>query len=508
MLKKSIEISNNINTTNYNMAREIVDIARVTMVRVLCGLASEVLNRHLQGKTSPEASTELLLRAESICKDLKKTSPGSDQHKDARQNIEIVMLQQSKLKVVNDSKLSQPVKDLKLKRMNQDVFGTMKEAKFENFALVFEELRMGAKEDQAWTAPQRVEWVLAIEAHLAGSPEVTDPSDLKQIYGVAHRILKDPNLLESHLLLASQIFVNGNELESALARVEALAALTQGDPVQHLRVLLAHSYIRNLMGFPEAWLALEQQIVATDQRTAQKNAEKRRRQKEKLRADVAAARQVEALEDEQRQLQRQSQVVGTLPAPAPDSGKVWDGELPSPEESRLAAQARLERHQANEAARSAKAAATQAPSSAAAHPGTQEPTAAAPERPNPADADPRRIADLYDLPTLPRRVDQEIEARNWTFTRDELQSYLEALGCTYVTTIGNHRKIKLPQTTQVQDAQGRVVAVFVAGSGLQEAVGHVGGAMTLPAWTDQVPPYLRKQILAAREAIRRARLLA
>lgn len=104
------------------------------------------------------------------------------------------------------------------------------------------------------------------------------------------------------------------------------------------------------------------------------------------------------------------------------------------------------------------------------------------------------IKDLYHLEATAKKVDAEIENNTWTFTRKDLMTYFENLGCAAIEG-GKHKKVSLPRADFIL-YKGETIAIM----------NDLGGALTLPRWdgsdgNGQVPFYLRKQILKAREKL-------
>ena len=104
------------------------------------------------------------------------------------------------------------------------------------------------------------------------------------------------------------------------------------------------------------------------------------------------------------------------------------------------------------------------------------------------------IKDLYHLEATAKKVDAEIENNTWMFTRKDLMAYFENLGCAAIEG-GKHKKVSLPKADFVL-YEGETIAIM----------NDFGGALTLPRWdgsdgNGQVPSYLRKQILKAREKL-------
>ena len=104
------------------------------------------------------------------------------------------------------------------------------------------------------------------------------------------------------------------------------------------------------------------------------------------------------------------------------------------------------------------------------------------------------IQDLYPLTGVAKAVDEEIESNTWTFTRENLMTYFEALGCT-ATNGGKHKKVSLPKALIIS-YEGSTITIL----------NELGGALTLPRWdgsegNGQAPSYLRSQILKAREKL-------
>lgn len=109
------------------------------------------------------------------------------------------------------------------------------------------------------------------------------------------------------------------------------------------------------------------------------------------------------------------------------------------------------------------------------------------------------LRELYDLTGRPLEVDEEIEAGTWAFTRDQLQTYLEAMGCTYTHGKSGHKKLTIPSSMHVYQGDQLITIVSEFGS----------GAVVLPKWNkNYVPDYLKVQILRARDKLRALKILS
>ena len=100
------------------------------------------------------------------------------------------------------------------------------------------------------------------------------------------------------------------------------------------------------------------------------------------------------------------------------------------------------------------------------------------------------------LTTAQKHVDLEIESNAWNFTKAELERYYEEFGCK-VSQNGRHTKAALPAYKDVRLPDGTPLSVMFE----ERDTEYEGGSFTLPNWQDQVPFYLRKQILKARGKI-------
>ncbi|MBS0184868.1 MAG: hypothetical protein JSS34_00710 [Proteobacteria bacterium] len=119
--------------------------------------------------------------------------------------------------------------------------------------------------------------------------------------------------------------------------------------------------------------------------------------------------------------------------------------------------------------------------------------------------DPRTILDLYGdvLTTSARQVEEKISANNWDISREEFERYFISLGCTKEGGKGSHQKLALPDSV-AYIYNGRIITILTSTLPVFE-----GGSVILPN-IDKVgfvKFYLRDQILAAREELRKLAIL-
>ncbi len=102
------------------------------------------------------------------------------------------------------------------------------------------------------------------------------------------------------------------------------------------------------------------------------------------------------------------------------------------------------------------------------------------------------LKDIYRLTGTASRIDQSIEEGTWRFTREELQRYLEDMGCIYIPGPTNHKRLNLPSCMHVKKGD-ELITIF----------NEFGGSSILPKWEkDYVPHYLKGQILIIRNKLR------
>ncbi len=106
------------------------------------------------------------------------------------------------------------------------------------------------------------------------------------------------------------------------------------------------------------------------------------------------------------------------------------------------------------------------------------------------------VGKRINLTTAQERVDRQIKEKSWNFTKLDLERYYEEFGCT-VSQSGPHTKAALPAYKDVRLPDGTPLSVIFE----ERDAAYEGGSFTLPNWQDQVPFYLRKQILKARQKI-------
>ena len=102
-----------------------------------------------------------------------------------------------------------------------------------------------------------------------------------------------------------------------------------------------------------------------------------------------------------------------------------------------------------------------------------------------------------EITTLQKRVENEIENNSWNFTRKDLEAYYAGFGCKISQNNGSHIKAALPkfEVIELPDGTALVINFNFEGFELQ------GGSFVFGTWRDQVPFYLRSQILEARRKI-------
>ncbi|MBS0186119.1 MAG: hypothetical protein JSS34_07260 [Proteobacteria bacterium] len=95
------------------------------------------------------------------------------------------------------------------------------------------------------------------------------------------------------------------------------------------------------------------------------------------------------------------------------------------------------------------------------------------------------------LGTRAQKVFHQIEDEDWDFTREEYSCLLTDLQCERRETASSHRVFQLPKTT--------ILTLERNGEEIQEHIFWADeditlGSVTLPAWREKVPLYLRKQL--------------
>ena len=104
------------------------------------------------------------------------------------------------------------------------------------------------------------------------------------------------------------------------------------------------------------------------------------------------------------------------------------------------------------------------------------------------------VKELFPLTKNGKFVDDEIENNSWDFTRENLMSYFQDLGCDPKEG-AKHKKVNLPAAILLMSKENCI-----------SVINDLGGALTLPPWDKAygsgcVPHYLRGQILSAREKL-------
>ncbi|MCE3231198.1 MAG: hypothetical protein K0R52_1126 [Alphaproteobacteria bacterium] len=324
-----------------------------------------------------------------------------------------------------------------------------------------------------------------IGAHFNLSPE----KDLKTIYEKYKNMLHDERgiLFPDSMLAYITAFAENNDRERAQQLTDILVSLTsEGNGSLSSRIIYAG--IKNLSGDPTLWLALEKEQEEKAAQQAKKRKEKKKRQKQQIFNKIKAAQDVQkqrkvSLEAAAFKPLKQKEKVG---AAAVDdvTEKFFEPQNPNYKaekgERHAAAQAdRVNAQQLNKDDEKCP----EAPPIAHAEKAIEVNAQAIPN-PN------LKIQDFYPLKGRPRKIDRAIEEGAWDFTRAEMETYFEALGCKNKSGKGSHGKSSLPKSVHVMCGE-ELITIF----------NEFGGALTLPEWEDAVPYYLRGQILLARQKL-------
>ncbi|HQS84139.1 MAG: hypothetical protein B7Y25_04385 [Alphaproteobacteria bacterium 16-39-46] len=317
-----------------------------------------------------------------------------------------------------------------------------------------------------------------------------------------------PELVDVTNLLI-EFFMMTGRLEQAVNHIDSFKKVCGGaDQTKIFKEMdLKLAVLKALQGDPEEFLSLiegaSQDLAERERARLAQKAERERRRSEIIRASVAAAEK-----DAQRRLtltkSQPSKHLGVKLTPEiPVSSKsLFETDI-SPQETKVE---KVKRHQQSlarkeqerreraerEAARLRKQEALQQDAAAADDFPLEE------EGRKYVPFDPEIRARLT---TLQKRLENEMEAESWNFTREELETYYAAFGCK-ISQRGSHVKAALPkfEVFELPDGTPLVINFNFEGSHLE------GGAFGFGEWTDTVPRYLHPQILEARRRIQAFKL--
>ncbi|MGV8948048.1 MAG: hypothetical protein ACOH2E_01585 [Candidatus Paracaedibacter sp.] len=295
----------------------------------------------------------------------------------------------------------------------------------------------------------------------------------------------------SHILPA---FLFSGDIEGALERVIILAQLEHNKQGNNsLLTLCLRAAIKNLNGDNKEWEEFEQKIISMRQQEQEKKKlakEKKEQQRvATIRKNQAGLPSLDKKNDERKKEQKPQKCVTDATEKKRDLPLDQEGPFghllstSSPQEEKTD---KKKRHE--EAAIQRNVQRNQLTSLAIEEPKVQT------SPPSIVVDSNFLIRDLYLLTGVAKDVDIEIENNTWDFTRENLMMYFEALEC-IATDGGKHKKVSLPKAVIIS-YEGSTITIL----------NDLGGALTLPRWdgsegNGQVPPYLRKQILKAREKL-------
>ncbi len=330
--------------------------------------------------------------------------------------------------------------------------------------------------------------------------ESNEPSSLFDTYQ-KYEVFLGGNILREHIMsLILPAFLLAGDVEGALERVIILAQLEhkkQGS--NSLLTLCLRAAIKNLNGDHEEWEAFEQKIISMREQEQEKK-KLAKKKTEQQRAALIKERQknLPSLEPKsnksneetilEKQVTRTKEKKPDLTVGQEESSSF--GHLLSSPSLQKENEERRKRHEEAEMRRETQR--NQSISLSIEEPKTP-PALSTMNQSAVQDFD-FLIKDLYPLTGVAKAVDEEIESNTWTFTRENLITYFEALGCT-ATNGGKHKKVSLPKALIIS-YEGSTITIL----------NELGGALTLPRWDDssrngQAPSYLRSQILKAREKL-------
>lgn len=352
-------------------------------------------------------------------------------------------------------------------------------------------------------APKIAKGLIDIETMVASHLNLDVSSGLsKEQLAIIYEHL--PTLLTAEEMIATfwkyiPAFLYINDLDGGIARVDLLKGLEvkENGTTSYLIRLIAAS-MKNLKGDHDEWLSLEAELMTEVREIKQQKEVQKQEKKDKSEQLRLNALRLEIAENHKKKsaeviTSKQARpIVATKPklvVSEPDNLTVVDNTI-SHKESKLEKQ---KRHKLAELRRQQNAAVSKVNVEQ-----KQPNSETSPPKPSKAmeleaivASSAKTLAELYDLSSLPLKIDQEIEQGSWCFTRDQFQTYLEAMGCICKSGHGVHTKASLPKAMHVMQ-----------GDNLITILSDFGGALTLPLWDkDYVPVYLITQILEARKKL-------
>ena len=361
-------------------------------------------------------------------------------------------------------------------------------------AAVIEAALLAKDYDQAFELTSELE--ATVMANFAASGQAAHPLGLiaqkQEVYkacvdAVGSEITFDILHANIRYLLEQAVLVDALDKVNVLKHLEIMKS---GSISLNTRAISA--IVNALRGDFQEWLDLKSELAANDARLIETKRKKKARQHARridgIRADQTEA--VEAAERNRAALERQK---GLQATPKATPGVLYSSNEDSLSASQPSKQEKLESHYRHEEQR-AQLAAT--PPRTAEEPESERKESLRLEQKRAVDANiPQPEVDAFRAAFQlsghqARRVDDEIAAGHWRFTREELLAYFEGLGCMVTDGKGSHKKIMLPDTTTVSFGDS-VVAIL----------NEMGGSLPIPKWKktpDFVPYYLRPQILRAR----------
>ena len=333
--------------------------------------------------------------------------------------------------------------------------------------------------------------------------------DYKAVYGKMRELIKDDRYFFTFfpVFLFKALSTEG-DVKGALSRVEAIKELCLENNRELPGMLrLASAVLHNMLGDPTEWIAFEEESKEYAQR---KTEEKQAKKKLANQNYALAAKTDAALKKEEQEKKEKAEAVRKLKnkkkkekkkakkaQQASEHSDYYMKVLTNEDLKNITQQKaeKAERHRIAEEKRTLNKASkpktleeSKEPANAPPQVATKQDTLDELSKSSTA-----TMQELFEFKGLPKTLDSLIENGLWRFTREQLKTYFEAMGCEYKTGKGSHEKIDLPTYMKIYQG-GELITIIMNES---------GGALTLPKWEkDHVPLYMKEQILAARLKLR------
>jgi len=314
------------------------------------------------------------------------------------------------------------------------------------------------------------------------------PSMLKDIYRQYAQFTGKDFLQEDALGFILPSLIACGQFKGALDRIEIIADFEYEKQGHHSQlILLLFAGIKALNGDYEEWLKLEEKMAAQNAKEKEKKQRAKQRKHEKKVEVIKYTQQEDKSQDDSTA--KPESVTRKKAAPVKEEMYINDDvgftSNRNEKEEKKKRHEEAEKLRETETLNSANVTTTTPTSTSAITSGTIT---------SQSQSSVPLIRDVYQLTTIGREVDTEIEEGTWKISRKQLISYFENLQCN-VKNGSKHKKIALPEAL-ILEHQGQILTI----------INDLGGALTLPRWDSAegngtVPKYLRPQILAAREKL-------